>query len=273
MERIPNRSLISFLAVLLASVTLAPTAAGAADDGVVERVVVRNRQFRTEGAFEVSPMVGFSVTNRMTSTTNFQLGLGYNISETLGLEARGSYALSSLTTVADQARESLYKIGPDQSGPVDEFQDLWRIQWSALLMPRWTPIYGKLNLATELPVHFQAYLAIGAGAVGLTQETVAYCQNSVGPGGSRPGACNHYLEEERVTWTGAVGGGFRFFVNEMFTLRLELFDMFHPDEHRKGINRQRAEGEAIGSAPEQGTVTSAGLSNTLFFNVGASVVF
>ncbi|HWV38336.1 MAG TPA: outer membrane beta-barrel domain-containing protein, partial [Vulgatibacter sp.] len=70
MERIPNRSLISFLAVLLASVTLAPTAAGAADDGVVERVVVRNRQFRTEGAFEVSPMVGFSVTNRMTSTTN-----------------------------------------------------------------------------------------------------------------------------------------------------------------------------------------------------------
>lgn len=275
MERIPNRSLISFLAVLLASVTLAPTAAVAAtDDGVVERVVVRNRQYRTEGALEVSPMVGFSVTNRMTSTTNFQLGLGYNFSETLGLEARGSYALSSLTSVADQARDSLYKFEPEKSGAVDEFEDLWRIQWSALLMPRWTPIYGKLNLATELPVHFQAYLSVGAGAVGLTQETVVYCQNNASPtGGGRPGECGNYLQEDRVTWTGAVGGGFRFFVSEMFMVRLELFDMFHPDEHRKGINRQRAEGEAPGSTPEQGTVTSAGLSNTLFFNVGASVVF
>jgi len=271
MERFPNRSLISFLAVLLASVTLTPVAAFA--DDVVEKVVVRNRQFRTEGAFEVSPLVGFSVTNRMTSTTNFQLGVGYNFSETFGLEGRGSFALSGLTSVGEQARQKLFEFDPKNSAPVDEFQDLWRIQWSALLMPRWSPIYGKLNLATELPVHFQAYLSAGAGAVGLTQESVVYCQNSTSIGGSRPGECGGYLSEDKVTWAGAVGGGFRFFMNEMFMLRLELFDMFHPDEYRKGINRQRAEAETPGSAAEEGKVTSAGLSNTLFFNVGASVVF
>lgn len=271
MERFPNRSRLSFLAILLASVAVAPELARA--DDVVEKVVVRNRQFRTDGAFELSPMVGFSVTNRMTSQTNFQLGMAYNFSETLGLEARGSYGLSQLTSVGDQAREKLMEQSPQQ--PVDEFQDLWRIQWSALLMPRWTPIYGKLNLVTEVPVHFQAYLSAGGGAVGLTQETITYCQNStpIG-GGGRSTVCNDgYLKEEMTTWAGAVGGGFRFFLDEMFLVRLELFDVFHPDEYRKGINRERAEAEVPGNPAEQGTKTSAGLSNTLFFNVGASVVF
>jgi hypothetical protein len=39
-------------------------------------------------------------------------------------------------------------------------------------MARVAPIYGKLNLAGELPVHFQAFLTFGAGAALLRHESV-----------------------------------------------------------------------------------------------------
>lgn len=277
MERSVNRSILSLLAVLLATAVVVPEIAYA--DEVVERVVVRNRKFRSMETFEVNPTFGFSVTNRMTSQTNFQLGLAYNLTEEFALEARGGYALSSLTSVGDQARTGVMGTNPflpTTTGSFDEFKDLWRLQWQALLMPRWTPIYGKLNLVTELPIHFQAYLTLGGGAVGLNQESVVYCQNGVtgtDASPSRSSSCGAYLEETRTTWAISGGGGMRFFIDDWVALRLELFDIAYPDEYRKGIDRKAAEREQPGSTPGQGTVTGAGLTNVLFFNVGASIVF
>ncbi|AKU90562.1 hypothetical protein AKJ08_0949 [Vulgatibacter incomptus] len=272
-----NRSLLSLLTALLAVAVVAPDLARA--DDVVEKVVVRNRKHRVMDALELSPSVGFSVTNRLTSQTNFQLGIAYNFSETFALEARGGYALGGLTSVGDDARASR-KTNPFTTNEklVDEFQDLWRLQWQALLMPRWTPIYGKINLATELPIHFQAYLTAGGGAVGLTQDSVLYCQQSLS--GSEESAktgfadvCPGFANETRADWAIAGGGGFRFFVTDSVLLRMEIFDIAYPDTYRKGIDRGRAAREVMGAAPQEGTVTSAGLTNVLFFNLGASVVF
>jgi len=275
MERCVNRSLLSFLAILLVTLVAAPELARA--DDVVERVVVRNRKHTSLGTFEVNPMVGFSVTSRMTNQTNFQLGLAYNFAEQWGIEARGGFALTGLTSVGEQARQGVMDANPFQptaGGPPDEFQDLWRLQWQALVMPRWTPIYGKLNLVTEVPIHFQAYLTLGGGAVGLQSESVVYCQNGVSdPDVSRSSTCQGYLEESRTTWAAAVGAGFRFFIFDDLALRLEVFDIAYPDEYRKGIDRRLAEREAPGSEPQQGTLTSAGLTNVLFFNLGASYAF
>ncbi len=268
MKRFVNQSLLSFLAALLTTAVVAPEVARA--DDVVDKVVVRNRQFRTAGSLEVSPFVGFAVTNRLTSLTNFQLGVAYNFSEVLALEARGGYALSDFTDVGLQAREKLFATDPLGSLPLDEYSDLWRVEWQALLMPRWTPIYGKLNLVTEVPIHFQAYLTAGGGAVGLMQESVAYCQNG---GSSDRSQCGGYLQENQTTWAVAGGAGFRFFLNETFMVRMELFDIAYPDSYRKGINRIQAEKETPGSEPREGTVTNAGLTNNLLFNLGASVVF
>ena len=283
MERLVNRSLLTILATLLVAAGVVPDFARA--DDVVERVVVRNRKYTTWQKFEVTPTVGFSLSNRLTNHTNFQLGLAYNFSETWALELRPGFALSSITDVGEQARDKVYATDPTQPGErnreTDDFQDMWRMEWQALLMPRWTPIYGKLNLVTELPIHFQAYLTAGGGAVGLTHESAVYCQNSLalpaeGEPANRPGQCggngNGYLSDSRATWAAAVGGGFRFFLSDLVLLRLELFDMVYPDEYRVGIRRAEAEQEAPGSPAESGSVET-GLTNVLMFNVGASVVF
>lgn len=278
MERLVNRSLLTILATLLVAAVVAPEAARA--DDVVERVVVRNRKHTTWQKFELTPTVGFSLTNRMVSHTNFQLGMAYNFSETWALELRPGFALGSLTDVGEQAKKAINEdapFGPGSAGAfeVDDFQDMWSIQWQALLMPRWTPIYGKLNLVTELPIHFQAYLTAGGGAVGLNRESIAYCQNGVTDttnGSDRPAECRAYLDESKTTWAGAAGGGMRFFLSDMVLLRLEFFDIVHPDEYRTNFRRSEAEQEQPGSEPSAGTVKT-GLTNVLMFNVGASVVF
>jgi outer membrane beta-barrel protein len=275
MERLVNRSLLTILATLLVAAVIAPEAARA--DDVVERVVVRNRKHTTWQKFELTPSVGFSLTNRMTSHTNFQLGMAYNFSETWALELRPGYALGALTDVGDQAKTRTYEQNPFGTGfnneSVDDYQDMWTMEWQALLMPRWTPIYGKLNLVTELPIHFQAYLTAGGGAVGLARESVVYCQNGLNEAGDgRGGECAEYLGETKATWAASVGGGMRFFLSDLVLLRLELFDVVYPDEYRADFRRKDAEMEQPGTDPKVGKVET-GLTNLLMFNVGASVVF
>lgn len=64
----------------------------------------------------------------------------------------------------------------------------------------------------------------------------------------------------------------RFFVSDLFALRLELLDYIHPDEYRTGILLNAAREEPVGSDPKQGKVET-GLTHVLMFNIGASVLF
>lgn len=265
MDRIVKRILPTLSLTLLSALAAVPLTAQAEEgEGVVERVVVRNRKYSVQNRIEASPMVGLSMTNRMTEQYNFQLGIAYNFSETLALELRPGFAMGGLTSIGKQARTDLPTIDQDPS-PRSEFQDLWRLEWSALVMPRWTPIYGKINLATELPIHFQAYLTAGAGVVGLTYDSIVYQQSGDGDAS--------YLSEQRQSFAIAGGAGLRIFLNELLSLRLEIYDLAYPDEYRSQIDRRTARNEADGSAPQQGAVTSAGLSNVLFFNAGISATF
>lgn len=256
MERLVNRSLLTILAAVSLAAVVAPDIARAEDE-VVERVVVRNRKYHLSNRLEVTPTVGFSLTNRLTSHTNFQLGLAYNLTEQWAIEGRGGFALSSLSSLAETVKEDdLVEVQR-----FDDFSDMWRIEWQALLMPRWTPIYGKINLVTEVPIHFQAYLTAGGGAVGLTKESVLYRQAGQG------------LEQQTTTWAAAAGGGLRFFLSDMFMLRLELLDLMHPDSYHKGLQKAALDGEQPGSDPKVGTLQEGEFTHALFFNLGASVVF
>ncbi len=263
-----NRNSLSFLAVFLAFALVAPaTAQAQRDDEIIDRVVVRNRKHSVWNTLEIAPSVGISLVNRMTQQYNFQLGIGFNFSEQWALDVRGGYALGGLTSVGEEARTRRQQFMAVE--PVDEFQDLWRMTWQALVMPRWSPIYGKLNVVTELPIHFQAYLTAGGGMAGLEAESVVYCQ------AGNPDAidCSGFLKEQRQSFVVAAGLGFRFFVTEGVGLRLELLDMMYPDQYRAGVDLRNARAEVEGSKPGEGTVTDSGLTNVLFFNIGATLNF
>lgn len=278
----PNRSqALRGLPVLVAVLALvAPPAARAADadESKVEKIVVRNRLHTVKGKFEVSPGVGFTLTNKLTEHTNFELGLGYNLFETFAIELRGGYALGGLTSVSEQVQTEIYADSPVSGGTAvpknatpNDFADLWQLQWQALVLPRWQPIYGKLNLATEVPIHFQVFLTAGGGYVGLHRESIVYCQN----GGTARGAeCAEYLQEDRQDIAFGAGGGLRFWAYEDIQLKIELFDLAFFDEYREQVSRAEAEKEAPGAEPAQGTLAgNPGLTNLIFLNIGATFLF
>src|SRR5690606_22941984 len=150
------------------------------------------------------------------------------------LDVRGGYALGGLTSVGEEARTRRQQFMAVE--PVDEFQDLWRMTWQALVMPRWSPIYGKLNVVTELPIHFQAYLTAGGGRGGLEGESVVYSQ------AGNPDAidCSGVVKGQRQSFVVAAGLGCRFFVTGGVGLRLELLDMMYPDQYRAGVDLRNA---------------------------------
>lgn len=254
-------------ALSLASLAL-PALASAETEGKVEKVVVRNRVHHSEGMWEVNPGIGFSLSNQMTEHTNFELGLAYNFWETFALELRGGYAVSDLSSVAKQVQKEFAKPIPvpadDQSDiKLDDFADVWQVKWQAMVLPRWQPIYGKLNLVTELPVHFQAYLTAGGGMVGLHRESTLYRQKN-----------GQFLEEDRQSPAFAGGGGMRFWMADWAVLKIELLDVAFPDQYRGGVSRYQASQEPDGSDPKVGKdVASPGLTSLLFLNIGTSFQF
>lgn len=253
-------------ALSLASLAL-PALASAETEGKVEKVVVRNRIHHSQGQWEVNPGIGFSLSNQMTEHTNFELGLAYNLWESFALELRGGYALAGLSSVAKQVQQQY--VGAIQQ-PTDEnseqkytdFADSWQLQWQAMVLPRWQPIYGKLNLVTELPVHFQGYLTAGGGLVGLHRQSAIYRQGA------------QFLEEDRQSPAFAGGGGMRFWMSDWAVLKIELLDIAFPDQFREGISRYQASLETPGADPQVGKeVASPGLTSLLFLNIGTSFQF
>lgn len=249
-----------------------------------EKVVVRNRLYGSDGKFEASVGAGFTLVDYLTSHTNLQAGLTYNLTEQFALELGGGYALSSRTGVADKAAQTMVEKLP--SAKVNDFEDLWRMSWNATGAVRWSPIYGKINIAAELPVHFQGYLLAGAGVGGMTRDSLVYC---IGAAPSRPAATclvdgggtpNLTPLHDAATKPLFVGGaGMRFFLNQSFGLRLEVRDVAFRDSYRVNIDRKVAEadlgavdgGDAVAKTGDK--AASPGFTHLVFVQVGATFSF
>lgn len=238
-----------------------------------ERVVVRNRLYNPQGQMEIGVQAGMSLVNKLVSHDNFQLAAAYNFTNEWAVEAFGGYAVSSHTDVADQANSSVAGYSPTSLQVVDDFAGLWQLQWNVAAGARWAPIYGKLNLFADLPVHFQAYLALGAGVAGMERTSVTYClspaiedQNAI-PSGKR---CDDPLVEKRTAPLAQFGGGLKFFMGPHAALRLEARDYAFPDKFQININRaQAATGDPAAGEP----VSSPGFEHIIFLSAGVSYIF
>ena len=257
-----------------------------------ERVVVRNRKFTVDGKFEASVMGGFTMVNYLTDHTNFRLNLAYNLAETLALEIGGGYALSKHTNVAEAASNEVVQSDPSSAQKIaSDFEDLWRMTWQADVALRWAPIYGKINIAAEVPVHFQAYLLVGGGVGGMVRDSLVYCigtpssrKNAVcttTPGDAAPSNVLTPLHNAQVKPMFEAGGGMRFFINELVGLRIEVRDQAFPDSYRVKINRKNAEadlpaktgGDAAANPSVSEAAPNPGFTHLVFLNIGVSFVF
>ena len=235
-----------------------------------ERVVVRNRLHQPQGEVELGVQAGVSLVNRLVSHTNLQATAAYNFTNELALELLGGYALSSHTDVANQVNSEVASHSIATKPTDADFAGLWQIQWNAVAGIRWAPIYGKLNLFADVPVHFQMYLGAGGGAAGLRRESVTYCLAASTKDSLGNSLCDNPLVESRVSPVVQFGGGLRFWLGPKAALKLEARDYTFPDRYQVNINRAQA---ATGDTQAGQLVSSPGFEHVIFVSAGVSYIF
>jgi outer membrane beta-barrel protein len=272
MIRMIHRTLVrSLAAAALASVAPAwaessPSRIEAPAEDVVEKVAVRNRLYSVGGKWELSPFVGLMVQTNLTDHYNFGVAGAYNVNDTIAFEGRLAYALSRHTGLANQVAAQLLQRNPaSELRQVDDFANLWEMNANALVGLRWQPIYGKISLMAELPVHFQGYLWVGGGAGMFHRESIVYCQKVES---RAEGTCSNWLQEDKINWLGSAAIGMRFFTHQKGAIKLELRNYLFPDSYRVDIDRTQAE-----QGKSTGAEASAGVTPLWMFDLGYTFFF
>lgn len=253
------------LALLLLLLSV-PGASFAAEDELIERVVVRNRLFDVSGRLELSPSFGVMLMTRLTDHYTLSGDLTFNLLNTLALEGRASVAYTRQTGLAHRIAQQFLERDPTLGiERADDLSDAWEMQANALAGLRWAPIYGKISLLAELPVHFQAYLSANVGAGSFHRQSLVYCRSLL----SRDeGTCSDWLTQNRIA--GMVSGalGIRFFTSQKGALRFEVRDYAFQDAYLVNIDRIVAEAGGATGEPAR-----AGITHLVLFDIGYAFIF
>jgi len=221
--------------------------ARADESGLVEQVAVRGRLFQVAGRWEVGVRFSTSLVSFLTDSYNFNLSLAYNPSEWLGLELRGGYAVSFNNSVAEQSAVSIYQL---KSSQLNELSGTWGLGPNGLLGVRFQPLYGKLNLVADLPVHFQVYFWAGGGLASLSRTSPTLClfPNTAAGDPRRCVASNgngtqvqwaNYFSERRLSPLVSLALGLRLFIAEHHSVGLEVRSWSYSDAYYTGVNREQ----------------------------------
>ncbi len=247
---------------------------GGGGEELVEKVVVRNRLFNVEGRFELGLNIGLSMLSRLTDHYNLSLSAGYNFMDSLAVELRVGYAISGHTSLADDIANKFFAQAKTSLPTANDLSDLWEMKLNAIVGLRWQPIYGKLGLMAELPVHFQFYVFVGGGVAMLDRTSVVICNQEgmvANPDtGKNENKCVSYLKDSKVGPLVSLAAGFRFFVTNNHAVRLEIRDYSWLDTYVTGANRALA---LTGNTTGGGTAVSPGITNLVQFDIGYTFIF
>ena len=249
-----TRYLMSCLVLLTAGAAFAEDET----DQLVEKVAVRNRLFSVEGRWEVGANVGFSILSRLTDHYNLNASVAYNAKDWFGLELRGGYAISRHTSLADQIQTDFF--ANNTISKANDAADLWEMTANGVVGARFQPIYGKINLMSELPIHFQFYLWAGGGAGFLKRESMVLCAQK-----TSARECGAFQVDYKVSPLVSLALGFRFFIAQQHSVKFEVRDWSYLDSYQ--INIDRATGTGGMDSP------NAGITNLVQFDVGYAFIF
>jgi len=235
--------------------------------GVVEDVVVRNRLYQLGGKFELSPSAGIAVVPRLVDHVTLSAAATYNLSDLWALELRGGYAIARHTGLANQVAQDFLRLDPNRRMRItDDLSALWEMRANGAFGVRWAPIYGKISLLSELPIHFQAYLWAGGGLGQFRRESIVYCRQVLD---RDAGTCADWLTQDKVKPLASFALGMRLFTGQHGSIKLELRNYLFPDSYLAFIDRLAAEsGQATGTA-----ASSPGLIHLVTFELGYAFIF
>jgi outer membrane beta-barrel protein len=222
-------------AALLAALAAAPARASEADAFENKVPPISGQLYPKAGRLELTPGVSFSVNDPFYAKTFGSLKLTWHVTEffSAGLTAAGGLSSPTGSTTICTANQGCAPASEEQLRQVPG-----KIEWMAGAEGAFAPVYGKLNLAAELPVHFD--LCVLAGADWITyQKAVDATAAALGPPGSASSIGGH------------LGLGMRFFFAGFMGLRFEVRDYLYSAD--------------VGSEKH--------LQNQLFLDLGLSFLF
>ncbi|MEM6531891.1 MAG: outer membrane beta-barrel domain-containing protein [Myxococcota bacterium] len=147
---------------------------------------VTRRTFVKKGRLQIAPTLGLSLNDPFYDHITVGAALHYHVVESLSIGFNGNYSITLDNDVG-------------VAGGVGEFTNQFdRAAYTAFLEVAWAPIYGKLSLLAENVLHFDTYISVGGGVVGLDQGDPAIA--------------------------GSVAIGQHYFMNDWMALRIEVRD-------------------------------------------------
>ncbi len=258
--------LLPFLLALATSAMAQPVANEADIEApvVLERASVRNRLYTVAKRFEVGAHVGIGLLPRLNEHFNFTASGAYNITEWLAVELRAGYAYSRPTLLAEDLQARFLRSSATQA---TDLTDNWALKANGLVGLRFQPIYGKMNVLSELPIHFQFSLSLGAGAGFLEKQSIVLCPNRQGNG------CSGFLKSTRIAPVFGGAFGFRFWIpglSDRHSLRLEVRDISFVDTYIEGATRAEVSAD---NPTGNGTLKTGGLTNVVQLDIGYAFIF
>ena len=244
------------------AVALVAAAAAHAEDVVYgpdgAPTVVQRKLHTMTGRWELGLSGAVATNTSLVDSWGAILSVTNHPNEWLDFGGEGLVNYTQLSALSDNIRADLRT--PRVKTPFrDELANASQVRAAAFGMARLAPIYGKLNLASELKIHFQAYALAGAGAGYVHHESVNLC----GVAGTQGCPAGAFQTADSVKAMGEAGLGMRFYAGERWSVRAEMRSLLFPDSYKEGNDLTN---------PASGTQRNY-LGLVVLFVAGASVTF
>jgi outer membrane beta-barrel protein len=230
------RTFFSSLLVSFAAAAQAP-----ADPDVQRIHVLEKRPFTEAGRWEVSLFALTQVNPKFTVHTGVSVEAAYHLRENFAVQLGVTFF-----PIAVQSTLSEELLNKASEAPTSA--EAFLLRYDAVAGLELMPVYGKLNILDGQILRLGFYLNAGLGVartrLQLRSSTDLTTGRSFGDTGFRPMA--------------QLGAGFRVFVNERFTVRLELRDFVYSGFTSSVNGCSLAEAREIQSRNDQGQTPTVG---------------
>jgi outer membrane beta-barrel protein len=220
---------------LLALALLGPRSAAAAEvvygpDGAP--TVVQNKLHAMSGRFELGGRLALALNTSLVDQLGGLISVSYHPNEWLDYGGELLLHYTQLSGLANDIRSQLparYDVTTNKDVVGSELSNSGQLRLGALAAARLAPLYGKLNLASELAVHFQAYGLFGLGVAQVHKESVNLCAVA----GRSPCPAGSFQVTDGFKPLGELGVGLRFYLGDKWSTTVEVRSYLFPASQRQ----------------------------------------
>jgi len=167
---------------------------------------IEKRLFRKDTRFQASLYGGVIPNDDFQLFVPMGLRLAYFLTEDIAIELSGAYALGFQTRLKDFLTEEIEnkQVGA-QVFLTQEYE------WYGMANMLWSPVHGKIGMFTNKLFHFDFYLAVGVGVMGVIAD----------PPGIQAEA------ESQTPIAANIGFGAMMYLTDFLALQMDYRQFFH----------------------------------------------